>query len=91
MLATVRTTVLPEFWVNVYPTYENEHVAYQRYVLALHDGTAGTLELVFPSAQDLRAFLAFTRKAFDAARKETSSRKAGLRQRHTKAEQTTLF
>lgn len=91
MLATVRTTVLPEFSLDVYPTYENEYLAHQRYVLALHDGTVGTLELVFPSAQDLKAFLALTREAFAAARQEAHAYKARMRPRAPKAKQTTLF
>lgn len=73
MLAMVRTTVLPEFTVDVYPACE-EPLAHQRYVLALRDETVGTLELVFPSAADLSAFLSWTREAFAAARQEVSTR-----------------
>jgi hypothetical protein len=45
MLATVRTTVLPAFSVDVYPLTDEAHVSHQRYVLVLRDETAGTREL----------------------------------------------
>ncbi|MDP2661345.1 MAG: hypothetical protein Q8R28_11520, partial [Dehalococcoidia bacterium] len=70
MLATVRTTVLPEFSVNIYPVAPDEHDPHQRYVLVLRDGTSGSLELLFPSAQDLRLFLGWTRQSFALARRE---------------------
>lgn len=96
VLASVRTTVLPEFSVDVYPAYDDDHVAHQRYVLVLRDGTLGAVELVFPSGQDLRAFLTLTREAYLAARQEAIARKAKLRQARLrqpkpKANQTTLF
>lgn len=47
MLAQVRTTVLPEFGVYVYPTYEGEGSIGQRYLLVLQDGTTGALQLEF--------------------------------------------
>lgn len=90
MFATVQTTVLPEFAVEVYPTAE-EDTARQRYVLVVRDGTVGTLELVFPSAQDLRAFLADTREAFAAARYEAKVRRERLRPRRKPQNQTVLF
>lgn len=76
MLATVRTTVLPEFSVTVYPAAPDEHDPHQRYVLVLRDGTNGSLELWFPSAQDLRVFLSWTRQSFALARQEVKARKA---------------
>lgn len=90
MFATVRTTVLPEFAVEVYPTAE-ERAAHQSYVLVLRDGTVGQLELLFPSAQDLRAFLIDTRHALANARYEAKVRRERLRQPRLPPGQTTLF
>jgi len=78
MFATIQTTVLPEFAVEVYPTAEAD-TARQRYVLVVRDGTVGKLERVFPSAQDLRAFLADARMAFAAARYGAKVRRDRLR------------
>lgn len=80
MFAAVHTTVLPEFSVEVYPTAEGEHAVHQRYVLVLRDGTVGAVELLFPSARDLQAFLTFTREAFAAAKQEAKARKVRSRQ-----------
>lgn len=97
MMATVRSELLPEFAVQVYPTYEDQLDAQQGYVLMIHDGTLGALELVFPSAQHLKAFLTWTRESLTAARQEAKIRKARLCQpRGRKAEaqqmeQMTLF
>lgn len=91
MYATVSTTVLPEFTVDVYAAYEDQPLARQRYVLVLRDDTAGALELVFPSAQDLRYFLATVRDALASARHEAQARKARLRQPKLPAGQATLF
>lgn len=92
MLATVRTTVLPDFSVEVYPTAADEHTVHQRYVLILRDGVAGALELVFPSAQDFQAFLTDAREAFASAKYEAKARKARLNKRPvTSFSQTTLF
>lgn len=91
MLVTVRTTVLPEFSVEVYPTEDDTLTAHQRYVLVLTDGTLGTLELVFPSAEDLRAFLTWTRDALAAAKQEAHARKLRFRPDPIAAGQTTLF
>lgn len=91
MLATVRTTMMPEFSVHVYPLLDEKHVTHQRYVLVLHDGTAGAMELVFPTAQDLRAFLRDTRDALDAARQEAQARRAWLRPQAARSKQSTLF
>lgn len=91
MLATVRTTVLPSFSVDVHPLTAEEHVSHQPYVLVLRDGTAGTMELVFQSGQDLRAFLRETQDAFSAAKQEVQARKTRLRPRLAGCVQTTLF
>ncbi|HEY3366483.1 MAG TPA: hypothetical protein VGK74_15625 [Symbiobacteriaceae bacterium] len=77
--ATVRTTVLPEFEVDVYPTDDDRPSARQAYVLILRDGLVGSLELVFPSAQDLQEFLPSTREAFATAKQEAKARKARSR------------
>lgn len=76
VFAAVRVTVLPEFYVDVYPTYEQERAPHQRYILTLRDETDGGLELLFPSPQDLRAFLTIAREAFASARQEAKGRKA---------------
>jgi|GEM_PF-6718893 len=93
MLATVRTTMLPGVAIDVQPLFGDEYATHQRYVLVLQDGTAGTMELVFPSAQDLRAFLRETRDAFAAAREEVHARKARFRSgsRVIRFTQATLF
>lgn len=93
MLASLRTTVLPEFSVEVYPTIDQDPRAHQRYVLALRDGTTGSVELVFASARDLSAFLALSREAFAVARQEVSGRRKRLQQARERARalQTTLF
>jgi hypothetical protein len=90
MLATVRTTVLPEFSVDVYPV-EDESLSRHRYVLVLRDGTAGAVELVFSSPQDLRAFLREARDAFNAARQEVQARKSRFGSRPHRFGQLTLF
>lgn len=90
MLATVRATVLPGFWVEVYPTYE-ECAAQQGYVLTLCDGTRGELELLFPSAQDLRAFLTDARDGFAAARQMARTQSARRRPHSLPSRQATLF
>lgn len=56
MYATVHATVLPGFSVDVWPTCDPESTR-QGYVLIVRDGTIGTVELVFPSAEDLPAFV----------------------------------
>lgn len=81
-------TVLPGFWVEVYPTYE-EYAAQQGYVLTLCDGTRGELELLFPT-QDLRAFLTDARDGFAAARQMARTQSARRRQ-SVPAHQATLF
>ncbi len=91
MLAQVRTTVLPSFSVDVYPLTDEEHVSHQPYVLVLRDETAGTMELMFSSGQDLRAFLRDTRDAFSAAKQEVEARKTTLRPRFRGCVQPTLF
>ena len=92
MFATVQTTVLPEFSVEVYPTAEGEHAVHQRYVLVLRDGTVGAVELLFPSAPDLQAFLTYAREAFAAAKQEAKARKVRLRLgQHGSAVQANLF
>lgn len=91
MFAAVRVTVLPEFYVDVYPTYEEERAPHQRYVLTLRDGTNGGLELLFPSPQDLRAFLTIARDAFASARHEAKARKARQQKVGLPPGQTTLF
>lgn len=90
--ATVRTTVLPEFSVDVYPTADDRPTARQAYVLVLRDGLVGSVELVFPSAQDFQAFLSSTREAFATAKQEAKARKVRLRKQPvTPFMQATLF
>ena len=79
MYATVHATVLPGFSVEVWPICEKEWTR-QGYVLIVRDGTLGTVELVFPSAQDLQAFLTMARAAFAAARDVARARKDRRRQ-----------
>lgn len=91
MYATVHATVLPGFSVDVWPALD-EDSARQGYMLIVRDGTIGTVELVFPSAQDLRAFLTMARAAFSAARDEARARKLRHRRRPAPpAVHTTLF
>lgn len=91
MFATVRTTVLPAFSVDVYPLQDEEFTPRQQYVLVLRDGTVGTMELVFPSGSDLMAFLREARDALSAAKQEIQARKARLRPRSSRFQQVTLF
>lgn len=91
MLATVRTTVLPEFSVHVHPAETEPGTRHTRYVLVLQDGTAGAVELVFLTPQDLRAFLRDARDAFHAARQEARARKSKLHPRPSGLGQLTLF
>ena len=91
MLASLRTTVLPEFSVEVYPTYEQDPRMHQRYVLVLRDGTAGAIELVFPSARDLRAFLTLTREALVGAGRPTRTRQSRYSRIQARAIHSTLF
>ena len=90
MLAAFRTTVLPEFSVGVYPV-DDDSVSRHRYVLVLRDGTAGAVELVFTSHQDLRAFLREARDALTAARQEAQARKSRFRHRPQDRMQLALF
>ena len=90
MLAAFRTTVLPEFSVGVYPV-DDDSVSRHRYVLVLRDGTAGAVELVFTSHQDLRAFLREARDALTAARQEAQARKSRFQNRPLGQTQLTLF
>lgn len=91
MLASLRTTVLPEFSVEVYPTFEPDRRTHQRYVLVLRDGTAGAIELLFPSARDLRAFLTLTREALAGANQQTRGGYKRFQRPRTKSVQSTLF
>lgn len=78
--------------MDVYPTAPDEHDPHQRYVLVLRDGTMGCLELLFPSAQDLRVFLSWTRESFALARQEEArERKARQRPAPPASNQITLF
>jgi hypothetical protein len=70
---------LPEFEVDVYPTADDRPTARQAYVLILRDGLVGSLEQVFPSAQDLQEFLSNTRETFATAKQEAKVRKSRLR------------
>lgn len=90
MLATVRTMVLPEFSVDVYPM-DDDPVSRRRYVLVLRDGTVGAVEMVFPSAQDLRAFLREARDACTVARQEAQTCHSRFRQRPPGFAQLSLF
>lgn len=91
MLASLRTTVLPQFTVEVYPEWEADPRTHQRYVLVLRDATAGAVELEFASARDLGAFLTRTREALAAARKTTHVRRGRVQQAGARAVQATLF
>lgn len=90
MLAAFRTTVFPEFSVDVHPV-DGDSVSRHRYVLVLRDGTVGAVELVFSSPQDLRSFLREARDALAAARQAAQARKSRFRQRPLDRTQLTLF
>lgn len=78
MLLTVQTQLLPTFSVHVNPVCDDEYTVQQPYMLVLHDGALSTLELTFPSAQHLTAFLRAVRESLADARAEVQARKTRL-------------
>jgi len=91
VLASLRATVLPQFTVEVYFDCEPDCRTHPRYVLVLRDGTAGAVELEFPSARDLRAFLARSRQALTECRRTARIHRSPSKRVASGTVQATLF